>query len=93
MNPRGSLGCAGVIFQDGIAAFDWSGAYGDSYSLWYSWHYQDAAAGAFIPTYYLLHLEGQVIQSSASEVPLPAALWLLGSGLLGLVATARNRRA
>ena len=28
-----------------------------------------------------------------SEVPVPAALWLLGSGLLGLVGVARRRRA
>jgi hypothetical protein len=36
---------------------------------------------------YALHLEGQV-----SAVPIPAAAWLFGSGLLGLAAAARRRK-
>jgi hypothetical protein len=31
--------------------------------------------------------------TAISEVPVPAAVWLLGSGLLGLVAVARRRGA
>lgn len=61
--------------------------YGDSYSLWYSWRFMDAAPGAMVPTQYLLHLEGVVL----SAVPLPAAAWLFGSGLVGLVFGARHR--
>jgi hypothetical protein len=37
---------------------------------------------------YALHLEGHV-----SAVPVPAAAWLMGSGLLGLVGVARRRKA
>lgn len=36
---------------------------------------------------YALHLTGQV-----GSVPLPAAVWLFGSGLLGLMAAARRRK-
>lgn len=37
---------------------------------------------------YQLHLEGTV-----NPVPVPAAVWLFGSGLLGLVGVARRRKA
>lgn len=37
--------------------------------------------------------EIEVSVITSSEVPVPAALWLLGSGLLGLVGVARRRRA
>ena len=37
---------------------------------------------------YQLHLEGTI-----SQVPVPAAVWLFGSGLLGLVGVARRRKA
>lgn len=87
----GVLGCAGVTFAGDVAAISWSGVYGDSYSLWYSWHFQDAAPGAMVPTYYLLHLEG-VVTAATSPVPLPPALWLLGAGLSVLVAHRRRRR-
>lgn len=85
----GILGCAGVSFVADVAAISWSGVYGDSYSLWYSWEFQDASPGAMIPTRYVLHLEGAVIAS----VPVPAALWLLGSGILALGISARRGRA
>jgi hypothetical protein len=32
------------------------------------------------------------IQISASAVPIPPALWLFGSGLLGLIGMARKKR-
>ena len=54
-------------------------------------------SGGFSGTQYDLHLEGtfsgditSVIQPSA--VPVPAAVWLFGSGLLGLVGVARRRK-
>jgi hypothetical protein len=42
---------------------------------------------AFTSVPYTLHLEGTV-----SQVPVPAAVWLLGSGIVGLVGVARRRR-
>ena len=43
----------------------------------------------------LINLEGNVVQdlSAVSAVPVPAAVWLFGSGLLGLMAVARRKRA
>ena len=40
---------------------------------------------------YALYLEGHVV-GAASPVPVPAAAWLFGSGLVGLVGVARRRR-
>ncbi len=87
-NNCATLGCSGVSFAADIAAFNWSGVYGDSYSLWYSWSFYDSP-GAFEPVNYLLHLEGTV--QAAPEVPVPAAAWLLGSGLLGLMGVVRRK--
>ena len=41
---------------------------------------------------YLLHLEG-TIGTQPPAFPVPAAVWLFGSGLLGLVGVARRRKA
>ena len=43
----------------------------------------------FTSTTYALHLEGAV---GVSAVPLPAAAWLFGSGVVGLAGVARRRR-
>ena len=40
---------------------------------------------------YLLHLDG-VIGDAPAAIPVPAAVWLFGSGLLGLVGVARRRK-
>ena len=40
---------------------------------------------------YKVHLEGFV--NAPPEVPVPAAVWLFGSGLLGLVGVARRKKA
>ena len=41
---------------------------------------------------YVIHLEG-TISGELPAVPVPAAVWLFGSGLLGLVGVARRRQA
>jgi hypothetical protein len=83
------LGCAGIPFLDATAAFVWSGSYGDSYSLWYSWRFNPSPGCFGCTVNYLLNLNGVVLDAAA--VPLPPALWLLVSGVAGLVVTVRTR--
>jgi len=61
---------------------------GDSFTLDY-----DAVvpSGGFAGVAYALHLEGTI--GAASAVPVPAAVWLFGSGLVGLAGVARRRKA
>ena len=47
------------------------------------------AGAGFTTVAYAVHLEGDV----SSVVPVPAAVWLFGSGLLGLVGVARRRKS
>ena len=58
---------------------------GDSFTLDYTAIVPD---GAFAGVAYQLHMNGTV-----SAIPVPAAVWLFGSGLLGLVGVARRRKA
>lgn len=37
--------------------------------------------------------QGSIVSGSISAVPVPAAVWLFGSGLMGLVGVARRRKA
>ena len=50
---------------------------GDTYTLWYS---ATVSSGVFATTPYGLHLAGTI-----STVPVPAAMWLFTSGLIGFV--------
>lgn len=84
-----ALGCSGVSFDASVAAFSWSGVYGDSYSLWYAMAFSPDPSW-YSPIGYLLHLEGTVL-AAPSAVPLPAAAWLFSSGLLGLMGFTRLR--
>lgn len=78
------VSCSG--YADGMAVFSWSGVYGDSYTLDYSARVPDGDPSGFGGVSYFLHLEGTVV----SPVPIPAAAWLLTSGLLAL-GVARRR--
>ncbi len=62
-------------------------AEGDTYTLDYTAVVPQADPSNFGGVLYSLHLEGVV-----SSVPVPAAIWLFGSGLLGLVGVARRRK-
>ncbi len=70
-------------------------AVGESYVL----DYQTVvpAGQPFEGVPYALHLEGtvraDVYVSGTSQVPVPAAVWLFGTGLLGLVGVARRKAA
>ena len=51
------------------------------------------SGGGFTTVTYFLNLEGQVDGGSTPpEIPIPAAVWLFGSGLLGLAGVARRRK-
>jgi len=64
-------------------------AVGDTYTLDYTAIVPQADLSNFGGVLFQLHLEGTV----ASAVPVPAAVWLFGSGLLGLAGVARRRKA
>jgi len=71
----------------GIANYTFDGI---NFTLDYSWNYINDNGGNPLGnlsvTDYVLHLEGTV-------VPIPAAAWLFGSGLLCLVGMARRKKA
>ena len=80
-------GVAAGPYVSGKGIFSWDGVYGDAYTLDYAATVPSTSA-AFPNTKFFLHSQGVV-----SAVPLPAAVWLLGSGLLGLVGVARRKKA
>ncbi|VAW68716.1 hypothetical protein MNBD_GAMMA09-1861 [hydrothermal vent metagenome] len=76
-------------FIDGVAQITCAAdcRNGDSYTLDYSATFSNSCACGFENAPYTLHLEGTI-----SSVPIPAAVWLFGSGLLGLAGVARRRK-
>ena len=64
---------------------------GDSYTLDYFALLSENLPGSMTSTAsneYSLHLEGQI-----TSVPVPAAVWLFGSGLFGLIGFVRRKTA
>lgn len=62
---------------------------GDTYTLDYSTIINSDDPSIFYDVLYNLHLEGTI--SAPASVPAPAAVWLFGSGLIGLVGFARGK--
>jgi hypothetical protein len=73
---------------DGVAVFQWDGTDGGAYTLDYHATVPVGDPSNFGGIQYELHLEGFV---TTAAVPVPAAVWLFGSGLLGLVGVARRK--
>jgi len=61
---------------------------GDTYILDYSAEVPLGDPSGFGGVPYAVHLEGTI----AAPIPVPAAVWLFGSGLLGLVGVARRKK-
>ena len=64
---------------------------GDSFVLDYDATVPDDGSTNFGNVYYAFHIEGTI--SEVAAIPVPAAVWLFGSGLLGLVGVARRKKA
>jgi len=64
-------------------------AVGDTFILNYAARVPRADSSGFSAVNYSLHLEGTV---KVAAVPIPAAFWLFGSGLLGLATFMRRRK-
>ena len=88
----GYMGCSGHTFTNGNAEFTWDGIIGDAYTLNYAATVPAGDPSGFGGVQYYLHLTG-FVNTVPAPVPLPAAVWLLGSGLLGLVGVARRKRS
>lgn len=80
-----ALGCGGHTFSNGRARFLWDGTYGSSYTLDYTATVPLGDPSALGGFQYYVHLEGTV-------VPLPASIWLAGSGLCALLGFAKRGR-
>ncbi len=83
-----ALGCAGHTFTNGNAQFIWDGIEGDPYSLNYSATIPAGDPSGLGSVKYYLHLEGVM----NPVLPIPSAVWLLSSGLLGLLGVGMRKR-
>ncbi|MEE8428981.1 MAG: hypothetical protein V3S33_05720 [Gammaproteobacteria bacterium] len=62
-----------------------------TFVLAYNAHGPGGGPAGYGGTPYALHLEGTI--GTASAVPVPSAVWLFGSGLIGLIGIAKKRKA
>lgn len=76
-------------FANGIGNFSWSGVYGTAYSLDYRATVPVGDPSGFGGIAFEWHLEGTVV----SAVPVPAAAWLLGSGMVALLGVGRRKNS
>ena len=76
----------GSGYLPGVGNFSWDGNYGNAYTLDYHGIFPPADPSCFCQTNYALHLTGIV-----SPVPVPGAIWLIVSGLLGMFGIARKK--
>lgn len=76
-------------YRDGIANLAWSGVYDTAYTLDYHATIPLGDPSGLGGVGYALHLEGIVPE----PIPVPAAVWLLSSGLTGLAGMIRRREA
>jgi len=78
-----------TVFGDtGVGSFSWDGTNGGAYTITYTAHVPVGDPSNFGGVQYDLTLTGTV-----STVPVPAAVWLFGSGLMGLVGVSRRRKS
>lgn len=76
-------------FANGVGNFTWSGLCGTACTLSYRATVPLGDPSGVGNVKYELHLEG--IVNAAPEVPVPAAAWLLGSGLFGMMGIGRRK--
>lgn len=80
-------GAWGAGYTNGIANFVWDGVYGHGYTLDYHLTVANGDPSGFGGVKFAYHFEGTV-----NAVPVPAAAWLFGSGLIGLAGIAQRRK-
>jgi len=80
-------GAWGEGFTDGIANFVWDGVYGHAYTLDYRTTVEEGSPTGFSSVQFEYHFEGTVV----SAVPIPAAIWLFSSGMIGLLGFAKRK--
>lgn len=84
----GHTGATGT-FADGIGNFTWSGVYGTAYSLDYRAQIPIGDPSGLGGCWVEWHYEG--IVNAVPQVPVPAAAWLFGSGIVALAGIGRRK--